>query len=238
VTEVLFPVAILAGGLATRLLPVTRAIPKALVEVGGEPFIMHQLRLLRDNGVTRVVLCVGHLGEMIQEALEERGAALGMNVEFSFDGPQLLGTAGALRKAAPLLGDAFLVLYGDSYLPCNFGEVQRAFVASGKQGLMTVFRNDGRWDESNVEFAEQRMLAYNKTERTSSMRHIDYGLGVLHADTLNSVPMELPFDLARLYQTLLDRGELAGYEVAQRFYEIGSPDGLAETRALLVRQPA
>jgi len=233
VTDELFPVAILAGGLATRLLPVTRSIPKAPVDVAGEPFIMHQLDLLRDNGVTRVVVCVGHLGEMIQAAVSRRESAPGLEVEFAFDGPQLLGTAGALRQARPLLGETFFVMYGDSYLPCNFRDVQRAFVASGKQALMTVYRNDGRWDTSNVEFGEGQIIAYSKTAVSACMRHIDYGLGVLSGRALQAVPLDGPADLAQLYQLLLERGELAGYEVTRRFYEIGSPDGLAETRALL-----
>lgn len=234
-TEALLPVAILAGGLATRLLPVTRSIPKALVDIGGAPFIVQQLRLLRENGVTRVVVCAGHLGEMIQEALGACESQLGLRLEFSFDGPQLLGTAGALRQAAPLLGDAFFVLYGDSYLPCNYRAVQRGFFASGKQALMTVYGNDGRWDTSNVEFSEGRIRAYDKAAPVSTMRHIDYGLGVLSVGALNTVPRAQVFDLARLYQLLLEQGELAGYEVQERFYEIGSPDGLAEMRTLVAR---
>lgn len=232
-TAELLPVAILAGGLATRLLPVTHAIPKALVDVGGEPFIVHQLRLLRDNGATRVVLCVGHLGEMIQAELAPRAASLGMSIDFSFDGPHLLGTAGALRKAAHLLGNTFFVLYGDSYLKCNYRDVQRCFVDSGKQALMTVFRNDGRWDTSNVAFAAGNILAYDKARQLPTMRHIDYGLGVMRASALGAVPEGKSSDLARLYQLLLERGELAGCEISERFYEIGSPDGLAETRTLL-----
>jgi MurNAc alpha-1-phosphate uridylyltransferase len=237
VTEQLLPVAILAGGLATRLFPVTRSMPKALVDVGGQPFIVQQLKLLSDNGVTRVVVCVGYLGEMIQEALGGCETQLGLKVEFSFDGLQLLGTAGALRQAAHLLGDAFFVLYGDSYLPCNYRRVQRGFFASGKQALMTVYRNDGRWDTSNVEFSEGRIRAYDKAAPVSTMRHIDYGLGVLSAGALSTVPMAQVFDLARLYQLLLEQGELAGYEVRERFYEIGSPDGLAEMRTLVTGQP-
>jgi len=175
VTRPRLPTAILAGGLATRLRPITETIPKALVDVAGEPFILRQLALLRDRGVTRVVVCVGYLGELVQECLSGwHDTAL--SVEVCFDGPRLLGTAGALRQAAPLLGETFFVLYGDSYLTCNFGLVQQAFERSGRAALMTVFRNEGRFERSNVEFVDGRLIAYDKRDRTPRMRHVDYGL--------------------------------------------------------------
>ncbi|HEV8437426.1 MAG TPA: nucleotidyltransferase family protein [Methylomirabilota bacterium] len=228
-SETLHPVAILAGGMATRLQPLTRAMPKALVDVNGEPFIAHQLRLLRDNGVERVVVCAGYLGEMMREYVGT-GARFGLRVEFAFDGPRLLGTAGALRKALPLLGEAFFVLYGDTYLPCEFRAVQRAFTRSGRLALMTVFRNDDRWDRSNVELVDGRIVAYDKTHRTARMRHLDYGLGVFDRRAFDGVAADEPHDLAALYQSLLARGELAAFEAGQRFYEIGSFEGLEETR--------
>ncbi len=231
----MLPVAILAGGLAMRLRPLTEKIPKSLMDLHGEPFIVHQLRLLRSRGVTRVVICAGFLGEMIQQVIGD-GAHWGVRADFSFDGDQLRGTAGALKAALPLLGDAFFVLYGDSYLSCDYDAVQIAFEASSKAGLMTVYPNAGRWDKSNVEFADGRILVYDKHQVTPHMRHIDYGLGVLRASALTDVPNDQPHDLAVLYQNLLARGELAGYEIAERFYEIGSFDGLAETRQYLAQQ--
>src|SRR3954470_13801070 len=173
-----WPVAILAGGLATRLGPVTEKIPKALLSVAGQPFLAHQLQLLSKAGLRRVVLCVGHHGEMIEEEFGD-GSGFGLEVQYSFDGPELLGTGGALKKALPLLGKQFLVLYGDSYLPIDYAEPIRAMEASGKLGLMTVYRNDNRWDPSNVYFSEGEIRAYNKKEISPEMRHIDYGLGVL-----------------------------------------------------------
>lgn len=228
----LLPVAILAGGLATRLRPLTETVPKALLDVGGEPFIAHQLRLLRANGIERVVVCAGYLGELIEAAVGD-GAALGLRVAYAFDGPTLLGTAGALKRALPLLGEACFVLYGDSYLPCDYRAVQAAFEASGRLALMTVFRNDGRWDASNVEFVDGRLLAYDKRAPAPRMRHIDYGLGLFRRAAFDLVPAGEPSDLAVLYRRLLARGELAGHEVARRFYEIGSPAGLEETRRYL-----
>ena len=217
----MLPVAILAGGIGTRLRPLTEKVPKALVEVNGEPFLAHQLRLLRGCGVQRVVICAGYLGEMIQDFAGD-GSAFGLRVDYSWDGPVLRGTAGALRHALPLLGDAFLVVYGDSYLPCDYPAVEQAFLASTKLALMTVFHNQGRWDSSNVEFDGGQILAYDKKHRTPRMRHIDYGLGAFRAEAFDS-PAE---DLASVYQDLLRRGQLAGFEVSQRFYEIGSFEGL------------
>jgi NDP-sugar pyrophosphorylase family protein len=232
-SEVLPPVAILAGGLATRLRPLTETIPKALVDIEGRPFVLRQLDLLQASGITHVVLCLGYLGEMVPAEVVPHAKRLGIHVDFSFDGPQLLGTAGALRKAAPLLGDVFFVLYGDSYLRCDYAAVASAFFASEKRGLMTVFENDNQWDSSNVEFADGRIVAYDKKLRTPRMHHIDYGLGVLSALAFEDVVAETPFDLASLYQDLVARGELAGYQVHERFHEIGSHQGLSDLRALL-----
>lgn len=226
------PVAILAGGLATRLQPLTHRIPKALIPVAGEAFLAHQLRLLRRQGVRRAVLCVGHLGEMIEQEFGD-GSAHGIELRYSFDGPKLLGTGGALRQALPLLGDAFFVLYGDSYLPIDFAPVAAAWRASGRPGLMTVFRNADAWDTSNVCFHDGRIQRYDKRTRESGMQHIDYGLGIFAASAFASRPDGEAFDLADVQSALVRRGELAGHEVFQRFYEIGSHAGLAELEALL-----
>lgn len=227
-----FPVAILAGGLATRLGPLTKQTPKCLLEVSGRPFIHHQLRQLRGQGVTKVVLCLGYLGEQVVEAIGD-GSAFGLEVAYSFDGPELRGTAGAIRRALPHLGGAFFVLYGDSWLECRYADVQAAFEAAGTLALMTVFHNEGRWDTSNVEFDGGRILAYDKVNRTPAMRYIDYGLGILDRRAMDVVPEAGAYDLATVYQEMLRRGDLAGFEVAERFYEIGSVAGLEETRAHL-----
>ena len=157
------------------------------MEVAGRPFIHHQLRQLHGQGVRRVVLCLGHLGEQVVDAVGD-GSAFGLEVAYSFDGPELRGTAGAIKRALPLLGEAFFVLYGDSYLECNYAAVQEAFEAAGKLALMTVFRNEGQWDTSNVEFRDGRILAYDKAHRTAAMQYIDYGLGVLDRRAFDVVP--------------------------------------------------
>ncbi len=226
------PVAILAGGLATRLQPITETLPKSLVPVAGRPFLAHQLDWLRRQGLRRVVLCVGHLGELIQREFGA-GAACGLDLAYSFDGPSLLGTGGALKRALPQLGERFFVLYGDSYLPTAYGPVAEQFARSGRLGLMTVYRNEGRYDTSNVVFERGEILVYDKRARRPDMRHIDYGLSVFQAAAFEGWPADRPFDLAAVLQALLGRRQLAGYEVRERFYEIGSHAGLAELEALL-----
>jgi MurNAc alpha-1-phosphate uridylyltransferase len=222
------PVAILAGGLATRLRPLTVSVPKSLVEVAGRPFIAWQLDYLRDQGVREVVLCIGHLGEQI-EAVVGTGHGWGLRVRYSSDGEARLGTGGALRHALPLLGEAFFVLYGDSFLPIDFAAVLCAYSQSRAPALMAVLRNGNRWDRSNVHFEDGRLLDYDKRHPHPKMAYIDYGLGVLSSRVLASEPAGQPFDLADVYHSLARRGELAGFEVAERFYEIGSHEGLSET---------
>jgi D-sedoheptulose 7-phosphate isomerase len=222
------PVAILAGGLATRLHPLTEKIPKSLVDVAGKPFIVHQIELLRSNGLTHLVLCLGYLGEQVQDELGD-GSKWGMQIDYVFDGPLLLGTGGALLRAFPRLAEKFFVLYGDSYLDCDYAAVESVFHASGKLGLMTVFRNANLWDQSNVIFENGRIQHYDKINHIPEMKHIDYGLGVLQASALERYPVDCVLDLATIYQDLLVQDQLAGYEVSQRFYEIGSPAGLQET---------
>lgn len=234
--ETPYPVAILAGGLATRLRPLTEGVPKALIDVNGEPFIAHQLRLLRRQRIERVVICAGYLGEMTQAYVGD-GERFQLRVDFSFDGPRLLGTAGAIKRALPLLGDGFFVLYGDSYLRCDYRRIQGEFVERGRLALMTVYRNDDRWDRSNVELTDGRIVAYDKTNRSARMRHLDYGLGVFDGRAFDEVPADAPYDLTTLYRSLLARGELTAWEAERRFYEIGSPDGLEETRRYLAAHP-
>ena len=227
-----WPVAILAGGLATRLRPATDKIPKALLSVAGEPFLVHQVRLLRSEGFRNIVLCVGHLGELIEAKIGD-GKRLGLQIDYSFDGPMLLGTGGALKRAISKLGDRFLVTYGDSYMPVDYAAVVKAFVRAEKPALMTVLENEGRWDASNVWFEEGEIHRYDKKVRASQMRHIDYGISVLTSAAFDGLPENVPFDLADLYSRLVSEKQMAAYEVKQRFYEIGSAQGLAELDALL-----
>lgn len=223
----MYKVAILAGGLATRLRPLTETIPKALVEVSGKPFILHQLKYIKQQGITDIVLCIGHLGEMIQ-ALVGNGQRFGLNVNYSYDGENLLGTGGALKKALPFLSDNFFVLYGDSFLPINYTKIQQAFIKCKKKGLMTIFENKDKWDKSNVHFESNHLIEYNKRNPHKKMVYIDYGLGILSKSVFDKYSNDMVFDLADVYQELSLEGQLEGVEVFDRFYEIGSHIGLEE----------
>jgi NDP-sugar pyrophosphorylase family protein len=225
------PVAILAGGLATRLRPVTEKVPKSLVPVAGRPFLAHQLEMLHARGIRRAVLCIGHLGEMIRRDFGD--AAFGVKLDYSFDGEKLLGTGGAIKRALPKLGDEFFVLYGDSYLPIEYAPVAEFFHRSGQPGLMTVYRNEGKYDASNVVFRAGEIAVYDKKSKLPEMRHIDYGLSLFRASVFASYPADQAFDLAEVMGRLVREKQLAGYEVTERFYEMGSPAGLAELESLL-----
>ena len=226
------PVVILAGGLATRLRPLTEKIPKSLIEVAGRPFLEHQLALLRTNGLTDIRICIGYLGEMIEQ-LFGSGQRFGVSLSYSYDGTKLLGTGGAIKKLLPKLPEDFFVLYGDAYLPIDYQAVARHFRSNRMPALMTVFRNEDVWDRSNVWFENGTLHRYSKTVRLPQMRYIDYGLTVCSRSIFESYPTDEPFDLATVFEKLSERGELAGYEVHQRFYEIGSQAGLAELDRLL-----
>ncbi len=228
----MLPVAILAGGLATRMHPITKTIPKALVSVAGRPFVLWQLEYLRDQGVSRVVLCTGYRSAQIEQIVGD-GSQFGVAVEYSDDGTTLLGTGGALGKALPLLGSEFFVLYGDSFLPVSFSVVEQAYYDSDLLGLMTVYRNKSEWDTSNAVFNDGQVLEYNKTKPRHDMAYIDYGLGVLSKSVVEHYCQEKVFDLANVYEALANARQLAGFEVFERFYEIGSPDGLAQTEEYL-----
>jgi len=233
-TEALSPICILAGGLGSRLGELGRATPKPLVSVAGEPFLFHQLRLLRSHGAGQVVLCVGHLGEQIEAAVGD-GGRFGLSVAYVYDGPEPAGTGGAVRQALPLLGQEFFVLYGDTYLRLDYAAVQRCFRARGLPALMTVLRNQDRWDRSNAVFAEGHVTRYDKHSPTPEMLWIDYGLGVLSPEALALVSPRNSgdSDLATVYKTLAERRLLGGYEATERFYEIGTPGALRETDAFL-----
>jgi N-acetyl-alpha-D-muramate 1-phosphate uridylyltransferase len=233
----MLPVAILAGGLATRLRPLTDRVPKALLSIAGRPFIFHQLELLRGQGVERVVLCVGHFGEQIEAAVGD-GKTFGLTIDYSSDGGELLGTGGALKKALPLLGAEFFVLNGDSYLPCSFSAVQSAYEAARRPALMTVLRNDNRWERSNVVFRGGEVIEYDKSADRPEMSHIDFGLSVLSSSVFFQYRNSTVIDLADICRRLSKSRQLAALEVTERFYEIGSPQGIRDTHAFLSRTRA
>jgi len=219
------PVCILAGGLGSRLGAAVRDVPKPLVQVAGRPFLAHVLALLRAHDATRVVLCVGYLGELIENRLGD-GAEFGLELRYRHDPPGLAGTAGAVRAALDDLGERFLVLYGDTYLRIDYAAV--AARAAGEDALMCVLENAGRWDTSNAVYADGRVLRYDKRAPAPDMRWIDYGLSVLTPGVLGDEA-----DLSDVFTRLSREGRLAGYEATERFYEIGTPAALAETERFL-----
>lgn len=228
----MLPVAILAGGLATRLRPTTEKIPKALIEVAGKPFIFHQLQYLRKQGIKKVVLCVGYLCEMIEEEVGD-GSKFDIDISYSYDGDFLLGTGGSIKKALPFLDENFYVLYGDSFLPIHFKPIEDFFFGCKKPALMTIILNENKWDKSNVIFNDGLVLEYNKNEPRSEMKFIDYGLGVLSKSLFDTYEEKVAFDLADLYHLLSTQNQLAGFKVKERFYEIGSHQGIKETELYL-----
>jgi NDP-sugar pyrophosphorylase family protein len=225
-------IAILAGGLATRLKPVSQKIPKSMIEISGKPFIAHQLELLKRNGIKDIVICAGYLGEQIRDYVKD-GSDFGVNVKYSFDGDRLLGTGGAIRKALYLLPENFFVIYGDSYLDVNFKEISDFFFKNNAKALMTVLKNDGRWDKSNVIYRDGRIIKYDKKNIVPEMDYIDYGLGILSRDVFNDIEENIVIDLADIYKSLAREKRLFGYEVKERFYEVGSFRGIEETREYL-----
>lgn len=230
--SILPPVVIIAGGLGTRIKQLSGPLPKALVPVNGKPFIDHQMGLLEKNGVSDVVLCLGHGADAIVEHVGD-GSSFNLRVQYSFDGEKLLGTAGAVKKASEKLADEFLVLFGDSYLDVEYQPIYKAFSNSSKQALMTVFRNEDRFIPSNILFADGAIKGYSKEPGTRKMQHCDFGLSCYKAAAFENVT-ETPCDLALVTDKLISGDQLAGFEVSRRFYEVGTPEGVRELEQYLL----
>lgn len=220
-------VVILAGGLATRLRPITEEVPKSLIEIEGKSFLEYQLDFLKRGGVEDIVLCTGYLGEQVEKYCGD-GSRFGMNIRYSHEGERLLGTAGALKKAERLLDDPFFTLYGDSYLFLNFAGVLSYFNSQNKLALMTVYKNQDRYDRSNTMIEGNMVKHYSKKERTEGMVYIEYGANLFRKEVLNLIPENQPYSLEQLFSKLIDEKELLAFEVSERFYQIGSPEGLEE----------
>ena len=227
-------VLILCGGLATRLQPITKTIPKSLVMVNNKPMLQYQLDMLQEQGIRHVVLCVGYLGEMIKDTFGDKyGDIL---LEYSFDGSKQLGTGGAIKKTYSKLSNTFFVLYGDSYLPVEYKPILEYFNTTNKSGLMTLFKNDNLYDTSNVIFKDNQIVCYDKKNKTSDMNYIDYGLSVFNVSVFNTYPTDCSFDLSQVMVNLVNDKQIAGYEVFNRFYEMGSINGLNELELYLKNQ--
>ena len=225
-----------AGGLGTRMRPLTDTCPKTLIPAAGRPFAWHQLQWLARQGVTEVVYSIGHQGDLIRRFWEREPWPL-PSIRYVDEGERLRGTGGALRLACDegVVRDRFFVIYGDSFLPIPFAPVWRAFLDGKKPALMTVLRNEGRWGSSNSMYERGRVILYDKNappQTRARMSYIDYGLSAFRREVFAQAPLE-PFDLAGLLHTLSVSDQLAGYEVSERFYEVGSVDGLRDFEAYL-----
>lgn len=229
----MIPIVILAGGLATRIRPYTDKIPKSMLQVAGEPFISHQLRYLKKQGAHSVVLCLGYLGEKIESYVESQ-KGFGLKISYSYDGEELVGTGGAIKKALPLLPETFFVQYGDSYLPINYSEIENSYFAKKNEALMTIYENNGRYDNSNVQYLNGLVRQYDKRNPNKNMKFIDYGLGILKASNFDGSPNV--FDLSEIYSELAVQNKLSGLEVFSRFYEIGSFSGIEDTNNFLMEK--
>ncbi|HSY24022.1 MAG TPA: sugar phosphate nucleotidyltransferase [Polyangiaceae bacterium] len=224
---------VLAGGLATRMHPSTLTVPKSMLPVAGRPFVDWQLERLAACGIREVVMCIAFLGDQIEAHVKD-GARYGLSVQWSHEGPNLLGTGGALRAALPLLGPAFLVTYGDSYLPFDYaGPLRMLESHDDADGVMSVFKNDGQWDASNVAIDGAWVRRYEKGASDPSLDHIDYGANAFRRSVIAATPEGEAFGLDRVQHDLAQRMRLRAYVAHERFYEVGSPSGLAELDRLL-----
>lgn len=232
-------VVILAGGLGTRLRPLTEQVPKALISIHGKPFIHFQLEYLASNGIREVVLSTGYLGHQIQEFVQD-GSSWGLQVKYAYEGDELRGTGGALRFIfeQQLLQERFLLTYGDSYLPVDFQKVWKSFSSSSSLALMTLFKNKDQWDSSNACFDGSKVTLYEKNLKTKppEMLFIDYGLmGIDRSIIPKYLPLGKKCDLSAFFTPLSKEGKLAGFEVKERFYEIGSLQGIASLERYLIK---
>ena len=227
-------VVILAGGMATRLGELTKNRPKSLVEIQGKPFLAYQLELLKDHEISDIVLCIGHLGGQIRKAFGD-GSNYGVHLTYSLE-DEPLGTAGALKNAAPYLNDTFLVIYGDSYLLLDFVKIYAYFLTQQKLSLDTVFRNNDAFDASNIVIRDNMVEGYSKSEKTPDMVYIDCGAVIFHKEVLQLIPEDHFYSLEELFLRLIEKEQLLAFEVKERFYEIGSPQGLKDFEAFIPRR--
>ena len=230
------PVAILCGGKGTRIAAVAGDLPKALIPVGGAPLLVHQLRWLHEAGATDVVLLTGFRGERIR-AFAGDGSAFGLRLRYSDDGDAPRGTAGAVGRAIPMLGGTFVTVYGDALLQADPGTVAAA-LAPPYDGVMSVFRNEDRWLPSNVRVDGERVAAYEKDAVPGHMTHVDYGINAFHSDVFAGLPADRAVDLAEIHRQMIARRTLRAFPVSERWYEIGTPESLAETERYVAARAA
>lgn len=235
----MLPIVVLAGGLATRLRPVTETVPKSLIDINGEPFIFHQLRLFVEKEVTHAHFCLGYLGEQVESMVRQSAFIDQLKITFSYDGDKLLGTGGAIINAFSQLPETFFITYGDSYLDIDYHKVEQHYFRQRENetdGLMTVFHNQGKWDSSNVVFENGNLIQYSKKNKNDRMQYIDYGLCIVSKKNFEGYGAGTTFDLAGLYESMAEKKQLLGLEVKQVFYEIGSFSGINNFSSYLLQK--
>lgn len=224
-------VVVLMGGLGTRLGDITRCMPKAMINIHGKPFFHYQLNLMKWYGFRKFLFCTGYRSDDISNYFGD-GSEFGVEIKYSYDGPELLGTGGAVKNAFQLLEDNFVLIYGDSYMDIDYQEILYYYndaLKKNYRGLMTVFKNNNRFDKSNVVYNNEKLVKYDKENMVPDMKYIDYGVSVLNRKVIEEIP-ECKVDIASVYGKVAADCKMAGHEVRNRFYEIGRPDSLKEFR--------
>jgi NDP-sugar pyrophosphorylase family protein len=203
-----------------------------MAPVCGRPFLAYQLEYLVHHGIRDIILCVGHLGDVIEDHFGD-GRRFGVTIRYWRERDRLLGTAGAIKNVEYLLDDAFFVTYGDSYTVVDFVKIMDYFLSRDCLGLMVVFKNEDRWDRSNVVVDGEFVRVYDKQRLHPGIRYIDFGVSLFRREAFRHVPAGVPVDLNDMNQQLIAQQQLLAYETHNRFYEIGSIAGLREFETLL-----
>lgn len=221
-------IVILAGGIASRLYPLTKKIPKSMIKVCEKPFFNYQIDLLKKNQIDEIVMCIGIFSEQIIDYFGD-GKKFGISIKYSKENPNdLLGTCGAIKNAEKYLDEVFFVMYGDSYLPINFNDIYEKFLKSKKYGLMTIYKNQNKFDTSNVAIENDLVSIYDKSQKNKNLQYIDYGLSILNKQVLNDIPSNKFVDLEFLFKQMIEKKMLTYYISEERFYEIGSEEGIRD----------
>ena len=226
---------ILAGGLGTRLGDLTKEVPKSMVPIFGKPFLEYQIELLRAQGISEIILCIGHMSGQIKDYFGD-GRRFHISIRYSDEGDRQLGTAGAIKFAEPLLADSFFVLFGDTYLMVDYKAIMSYFLSQNHPALMAVYRNENRFDTSDVIVENQLVTVYDKTHPRPDMVYINAGLSVMRKDAMVLIPPGKSVSVQQFFAEFLDKQQLLAFEVSQRFYEIGSFSGLSDFQSLVDRE--
>jgi len=228
---------ILCGGLGTRLGPLTMRVPKSMTAVAGRPFLEYELALLRAGGIEDFVLCVGYLGEAVQAHFGD-GRRFGVRIRYAWDGPMLMGPAGALKRASRLLDDLFFVTYGDAYLRADYAAIMDRLQRSHALGVMTVYENDGMYGRSDVAVSRGYVTRYDKAAAAGELSWVNFGVSALRKRALREIPTGVPCGEQTFYDVLVRRHALMAFPVRRRFYEIGTPRALEEFSRYVSRHPS